>query len=138
MRGVNLIPKQAVQLKDWEERLAGSFPSVWLVHSEILARSEGHAPGALNKLGVEEGAQHIFVLDRPTTIHEYEPEEIEALRKVVGEPSQFFAVDYTDEGLLRRVLAVLLRHEGEGRVVVEDEQGNLTLLEDFLETAEAG
>lgn len=138
MRGVNLIPKEAVQLKEWEDCLTGNFSNVWLEHSDILARSEGHSPGALNKLGVEDGEQHIFVLDRPTTIREYESEEIEALRKFVGEPKQFFAVDYTDEGLLRRVLRVLLQHEGAGRVVVEDEQGDLVFLEAFLEAGEVG
>jgi hypothetical protein len=127
-----LIPIEAVQLRDWEGCLVGNFPGVWLYYSDILARSEGHTPGTLNELGVEDGEQHIFVSDRPTTIREYEPEEIEALRKVIGQPKQFFAVDYTDEGLLRRVLAVLLQHEGTGRVVVEDEQGNLAFLEEYL------
>lgn len=136
MRSVNLIPRHVVQLSDWQSHLEGKFSSVWLVHSEILAQGEGHAKGTLNELGIEDGEDHVVASDRPTTIREYEPEEVEVLREVVGKPEQFFAVDYTDEGLLRRVLAVLLQQEGKGRIVVEDEQGNLVLLEDFLEADE--
>ena len=132
MRSVNLIPKATVRLEDWEAPLAAHFPAVWLDHWDILAQSEGQAPGIVNRLAVEDGREHIFVLDRPTTIREYEPQEIEALRRVVGEPKQFFAVDYTDEGLLLRVVETLLQHEGEGKIVVEDDQGNLAFLEAFL------
>ena len=135
MRSVNLIPRHHVQLPAWEKRLASRFPKVWLEYSEGLAEREGLPRGVANKLGIEDGFPHVLILERPTTIHEYEPEEIEDLRKIAGEPKQFFAVDYTDERLLRRVLWELLQHEGEGRVVVEDEQGNLALLEVFLETA---
>lgn len=137
MRSVNLIPKKAIQLEEWQAAFAGDFPDVWLEHSEILAKTEGQAPGALNKLTITEGKEHLFVLDRPTTIEEYEPEQVKLLRDVVGVPSQFFAVDYTDYGLLRRVLTALLRHEGGGRIVVEDEQGNLAVLEDYLSKGES-
>ena len=132
MRSVNLIPKAEVQLARWKEPLAAVLPRVGLECSEGLARREGLPEGVPNELGIEDGDPHVLILERPTTIREYEPEEIEALRKVVGDLKQFFAVDYTDENLLRRVLTVLLQHEGKGQIVVEDDQGNLAFLEDFL------
>ena len=133
MRSLNLIPMDAIVLTHWKDRLTGAFPNVWLDHSETLARREGQPAGMLNELVVEDGDDHVDVLDRPTTIREYEPDEIEALRSFIGEPTQFFAVDYTDEKLLRRVLTTLLQHEGRDKILVEDEKGDLAFLEHFLE-----
>src|SRR5690348_5086752 len=97
MRSINLISKQVIRLEDWYAWLSKKFNRVWLEHCDALAKGEGHLPGTLNSLSIEDKAHHIFVCDRPTTIREYEPAEIEALREVVGEPAQFFAMDYRDE-----------------------------------------
>lgn len=132
MRSVNLILDEAVPLARWKEPLVAVFPRVWLNHSEHLARREGLPEGAANELTVEDGAPHLSIIERPTTIHEYDAVELEALRRIVGEAKQFFAVDYTDERLLCRVLAVLLQHEKGRRLILEDEQGSFVLLEDFL------
>lgn len=121
-----------MRLESWRLPLEGHFPTVWLDYWDVLAETEGQVQGAKNRLTVEDGGEHLFVLDRPTTIGEYEPKEYEALRKVVGEPRQFFAVDYTDRGLLLRVLRVLLRTAGERQLVVEDSEGRIAFLEDYL------
>ncbi len=132
MRSVNLIPKSHIRLADWESPLNSRFPRVWLRCSAGLAAREGLPEDVPNELGVEDGYAHVFILERPTTIREYEPEEVEVLREHVADPKQFFAVDYTNKSLLRNVLAALLEHQGAGTIVVEDEDGNLAALEVFI------
>lgn len=132
MRGVNLIPKRHSQLSDWHSCLVGGFPSVWLEHSEDLAKREGHSEGVPNRLVIEDGDEHVIVLDRPTTRREYEEDEIRRIEEFTKDARQFFAVDYTDKGLLMRVLHVVLQCAGRDSTLVEDEEGAFVLLEDYL------
>jgi hypothetical protein len=84
----------------------------------------------LNKLLVEDGTEHLFVLDRPTTQREYGEDELRKIEQFNGDAEQFFAVDFTENGLLTRVLRLLLQHEGRQSILVEDEEGAFVLLED--------
>lgn len=131
MRSVNLLPKHHILLSDWKSCLLDHFDTVQLEHAESLAKREGHPAGAWNKLLVEDGREHLFILDRPTTIREYGESEITVIEHFTPRPEQFFAVDFTDKALLLRMLRILLEREGPGSLLVEDEGGGFVPVEDF-------
>lgn len=131
MRSITLIPKRFTCLSDWQSCLNGTFEIVKLEHSEGLARREGQPHGAPNKLLIEDGAEHLFVLERPTTRREYSEDELRAIQGFSVDARQFFAVDFTEVGLLNRVLRVLLQHEGRQAILVEDDESAFVLLENI-------
>jgi len=136
MRSVNLIPKRRVLLNEWRACLDGRFEIVMLEHSEGLASREGQPRGALNKLLVEDGTEHLLILERPTTRREYEEDELLKIEQFSEHAEQFFAVDFTESGLLIRVLRLLLEREGRQSILVEDEASAFVLLEDVPGVAE--
>lgn len=127
MRGINLITNKDVGLSEWAPAWQATFSKVWVRHDEELARREGHPPSTSNEVVIERGNERVYIYDRPTTVREYEPEEIETLKGLAGSPKRFFALDYSDEVILRDVLEALRGSEyGEG-VFVDDDEGFLAL-----------
>jgi hypothetical protein len=131
MRSVNLISDTEVDLAIWKNIFSSWFPTVWLEHSQGLAQRENLPKGRPNKLGVEDGKEHVLILERPMSKQEYHEKEIEILDKMISNPRHFYAIEYTHDECLSRVLKVILQQIGMQRVIIDDEHGNLIYLEDF-------
>jgi hypothetical protein len=132
MRGVNLIHKFYIELVDLEPLLRARFSHVWLHYSETTAKFEGQDKNAMNRLVVEDGDDHVEFLDRPTTIREYEDNELPIIKRFTEEPKKFFAVSYTDEKLLKEVLLVLINQGYGHEILVDDEHGEFSPLHKFI------
>jgi hypothetical protein len=128
-----LVQNEEIDLKDWFPALRSAYPGAQIEHCPIIARLEGQGEDELNRLTVETDSARLEIVDRPTTVDEYEPGDLDNLVQRIGMPKKFFAISYTSIALLADVLRVIAR-VATGRLYVEtEEQGELFSLDDFID-----
>lgn len=126
-----------VMLEEWTNYFRGSFTAVWPEHSLRHADREGLTKKSTNILTIEGHDSHAVILERPTSILEYEDDELRILREILGEPEHFLAIDYSDETILREILGKLVQHENPNNFVVDDMNGIIIPLEMYLQRSTA-
>jgi hypothetical protein len=92
---------------------------------------EGHAIEPAYNLLAEDVHGRVFILDWPTMINEYEPDEVQVLMRVMPGANTFIALDYSSPLTLRSVLAAVARNAPPGRFVLEKRDGAFCPLESW-------
>ena len=103
MDSVILIADQAFTIQELFVKLRRQWPKTYT--------------NSLGSVVIEDGENHLFVSVEPHGLEEYDPEQLDNIRKLMPSP-RFFTIDYTDCEFVKRVLLAIA---DDSRLVVDND-----------------
>ena len=132
MRSINLIGTEKLRLEDLERCARRLFADVTSAIPPGLADREGLSSDEANTLTLALGEKHIIVLRRPTTIREYDANEVDAIQRACNGPINFYSVDYNDDSMLHLFLRTLDGEFDDIGILVDPDDGSFPTLSTFV------